>query len=319
MMNNVDKTDTKHTHNTKDNTMSNFATLKKSSMSLDRLAKEIEKMNAPATSEKNGEDNRFWKLERDKSGNGSAVIRFLPSAAVDGEDSLPWVRVFDHGFKGPTGKWYIEKSLTTLNQKDPVSEYNSKLWNESTDDNSPQRKQARAQKRRLQYISNILVVSDPKNPENEGKVFLFKYGKKIFDKITLLTNPQFEGDDPVNPFDFWRGANFKIRIRTVDGYPNYDQSVFAEPSAVSDNDSELEKIWKSQHSLKEFVAPSSFKSYEELKKRLDEVLGLDAAPETPRREPVASRPTPAAKPDVSVSLTADDDDDDLEAFKALAQ
>lgn len=318
-MNDVNKPYTKHTKNTKDNTMSNFATLKKSTMSLDRLAKEIEKMNAPATQERNTEDTRFWKLERDKSGNGSAVIRFLPSAAVDGDDSLPWVRVFDHGFKGPTGKWYIEKSLTTLNQKDPVSEYNTKLWNESSDDNSPQRKQARAQKRRLQYISNILVVSDPKNPENEGKVFLFKYGKKIFDKITLLTNPQFDGDDPINPFDFWRGANFKIRIRTVDGYPNYDQSVFAEPSAVSDNDSELEKIWKSQHSLKEFVAPSSFKSYEDLKKRLDEVLGLDASAETMRRESVA-RTSSSVRTTVSDSImTLDDDDDDLEAFKALAQ
>jgi hypothetical protein len=304
--------------------MSNFASLKKSSNTLERLAKEIEKVNAPATSEKKGDD-RFWKLERDKSGNGAAIIRFLPPPAVDGDDALPWVRVFDHGFKGPTGKWYIENSLTTLNQKDPVSEYNSKLWNESSDDASWQRKQARDQKRRLHYISNILVISDPKNPENEGKVFLFKFGKKIFDKITMLMNPEFEGDKPVNPFDFWKGANFKLRIRTVDGYPNYDQSIFESSAALNDDDEELEKIWKKQYSLKEFVDPKNFKSYDELKKRLDEVLGLSGEISTPRTEarPVASEKPVFNKPK-TIEETApwptgdDEDDEELAAFKQLA-
>ena len=305
--------------------MSNFATLKKSSSTLDRLTKEIEKANAPAETSKKGDD-RFWKLERDKSGNGAAVIRFLPTPAVDGDDGLPWVRIFDHGFKGPTGKWYIENSLTTLGGKvkDPVSEYNSQLWNSTQDDNSPARKQAREQKRRLHYISNIYVVSDPKNPENEGKVFLFKFGKKIFDKITLLMNPEFEGDEPVNPFDFWKGANFKIRIRTVEGYPNYDQSIFDTSKALLSDDEELEAIWKKQYSLKEFLDPKNFKSYDELKKRLDEVLG-EAQEENwakPAKEPVAKaaeKPVfnkPKAAEDVPFSL--DEDDPELEDFKKLA-
>jgi hypothetical protein len=307
--------------------MSNFASLKKSSGTLDRLTKEIEKLNAPASSDKKGDD-RFWKLERDKSGNGSAIIRFLPPAAVDGEDSLPWVRVFDHGFQGPTGKWYIENSLTTLNQKDPVSEYNSTLWNATTDDQSWQRKQARAQKRRLHYISNIYVVSDPKHPENEGKIFLFKFGKKIFDKITLLMNPEFEGDSPVNPFDFWKGANFKIRIRTVDGYPNYDQSIFDVPKTLLSNDDELESLWKKQHSLKEFIEQKNFKSYEELKKRLDEVLGeaqeenwMKPANKEPvakvAEKPVFNKPLNADKAS-SPGFDVDDDDEELESFKRLA-
>lgn len=306
--------------------MSNFASLKKSSDSLNRLAKEIEKINTPATSNEREEDTRFWKLERDKSGNGAAVIRFLPPPAVDGEDALPWVRYFDHGFKGPTGKWYIENSLTTLNQKDPVSEYNSELWGDSSikDDSyrRTERKQARDQKRRLHYVSNILVVSDPKHPENEGKVFLFKYGKKIFDKITLAMNPEFEGDKPVNPFDMWKGANFKLRIRTVDGYPNYDQSVWDNTSAIEGSDDELEKIWKSEYSLKEFVDPKNFKSYDQLKKRLEEVLGATAGGASkPASKPVSTDddevPFKAAAQRKSVEV-AEDEDEDLSYFKALA-
>lgn len=307
--------------------MVNFANLKKSSSALDRLNKEIEKVNTP--SDKKSGDDRFWKLDRDKSGNGSAIIRFLPAPAVDGDDALPWVRIFNHGFKGPTGKWYIENSLTTLNQKDPVSEYNSQLWNQSTDDNSPSRKQAREQKRRLQYISNIMVISDTKNPDNEGKIFLFKYGKKIFDKITLLMNPEFEGDTPVNPFDFWKGANFKLRIRTVDGYPNYDQSVFSSNGPVSVDDSELESIWKREYSLKEFIDPSNFKSYTELKSHLNTVLDLaeEDAPwvhnaanaqqaQTYTKPQQAAPQTKTAAEDIPFDV--DDDDEELNAFKKLA-
>lgn len=307
--------------------MVNFASLKKTSGDISRLTKELEKVNAPA--EKKGDD-RFWKLERDKTGNGAAVIRFLPSSAVDGDDALPWVRIFDHGFKGPTGKWYIEKSLTTIGQKDPVSDYNSKLWNSTEDDKSWQRKQVRDQKRRLHYISNIYVVSDPKHPENEGKVFLFKYGKKIFDKITLLMNPEFEGDQPVNPFDFWNGANFKIRIRTVDDYPNYDQSMFDSPKPLSNDDAELERVWNMQYSLKEFVDPSSFKTYDELKRRLDEVLGLEeeaAWMKKPAEAPAIKSSAVTEKPVFNKPKTAAetssapfdvDDDDELEAFRKLA-
>ena len=301
--------------------MTNFASLKKTSSSLDRLTKEIEKINAPAGSERE-EDTRFWQPEVDKAGNGMAIIRFLPAPAVDGDDALPWVRVFNHGFKGPSGKWYIENSLTTLGQKDPVSEYNSELWNATSDDNSPQRKQARAQKRRLTYISNILVVSDPKRPENEGKVFLYKFGKKIFDKITQVMNPEFDGDTPVNPFDFWKGANFKLRIRQVEGYRNYDMSNFEAPSALDGDDSKLESIWKKEYSLKEFLDAKNFKSYDELKKRMTEVLELN---ETSKSKPSAVKavdidddevPFKAAASRKSVAVA--DDDDDLNYFKSLA-
>ena len=316
--------------------MSNFATLKKSSSSLDRLTKEIEKLNAPASSNESKGDDRFWKLERDKSGNGSAVIRFLPTPAVDGENGLPWVRFFDHGFKGPTGKWYIENSLTSLGDKtkDPAGEFNSYLWNLSEDDNSWSRKQARAQKRRLHYVSNIMVLSDPKNPDNEGKIFLFKFGKKIFDKITLAMNPEFEGDKPLNPFDLWKGANFKIRIRTVDGYPNYEQSLFDAPSALSDDDAELEKIWNKEYSLKEFVEASNFKTYDQLKARLAEVMGEDMAYQNfnggGQRPAVTStahafeKHIPAAKAAATAASepswdnNVDDDEDELEAFRKLA-
>jgi hypothetical protein len=302
--------------------MSNFATLKKSSNVLDRLTKEIEKINTPAEN-RSEEDTRFWKLERDKSGNGSAVIRFLPSPAVDGDDALPWVRYFDHGFKGPSGKWYIEKSLTTLGQKDPVSDYNSQLWNSTTDDNSPARKQARDQKRRLHYISNIYVVSDTKHPENEGKVFLFKFGKKIFDKITLAMNPEFEDEKPLNPFDLWKGANLKLRIRTVDGYPNYDQSLFEAPAPLSEDDGELEVIWKKEYSLKEFVDPKAFKSYEDLKRRLEEALGAPIATTkpTPKEKETTEDVFKAASNRQSVNTKdfSDDEDEDLKAFKALAE
>jgi hypothetical protein len=310
--------------------MANFASLKKTSSDLSRLTKEIEKINAPQSNERE-EDTRFWKLSRDKSGNGSAVIRFLPAPAVDGDDGLPWVRYFDHGFKGPTGKWYIENSLTTIGQKDPVSEYNSQLWNASTDDNSWQRKQARDQKRRLHYIANILVVKDPSNPENEGKVFLFKFGKKIFDKITLAMNPEYEGDVPVNPFDLWKGANFKLRTRMVAGYLNYDQSTFDNPSALSDDDDELEKIWKREYSLKEFTDPKNFKTYDELKKRLQEVLGetAEVAESTSMHSTrkvatdiASSKPTfdgPSKRKSVEDTPPFDtEEDEDLNYFKGLA-
>lgn len=302
--------------------MSNFASLKKSSADLGRLSKEIEKLNTPQGSDRE-EDNRFWKLERDKSGNGMAVIRFLPAPAVDGDDALPWVRYFDHGFKGPNGKWYIENSLTTIGQKDPVSEFNTQLWNSTTDENSWQRKQAREQRRRLHYIANIYVVKDPANPSNEGKVMLFKFGKKIFDKITLAMNPDMEGDEPVNPFDLWNGANFKLRCRMVAGYVNYDQSSFENPSALSDDDAKLEKIWKSEYSLKEFLDPKNFKSYEALKARLDEVLGTTAVVNDQITDSVTqSKPSfDAPKPRKSVEDTPpwnDSNDEDLDYFKSLA-
>jgi hypothetical protein len=311
--------------------MSNFASLKKSSADIGRLTKEIEKLNAPAESG-GKDDNRFWQPEVDKAGNGYAVIRFLPAPAVDGDDALPWVRIFNHGFKGPSGKWYIENSLTTIGQKDPVSEYNSALWNATSDENSPQRKQAREQKRRLTYIANILVVTDPKNPANEGQVKLFKFGKKIFDKITLAMNPQYQDEKPMNPFDLWNGANFKIKIRQVEGYRNYDLSSFDNPSPLSDDDAMLEKIWKSEYSLKEFTDPKNFKSYDELKRKLNDVLGISGMDvsrvDVKVNETVTKTYTKsdepsfeASKPRKSVEDTppwTDSEDEDLDYFKSLA-
>ena len=253
--------------------MVDFSQLKKaSSQSLDKLTAELNKLSNPQEQKKG--DDRFWQASVDKAGNGYAVIRFLPAPA--GED-IPFVRLFDHGFKGPSGKWYIENSLTSINQKDPVSEYNSYLWNLSNDDNSDSRKQARAQKRRLHYISNIYVVKDPSNPENEGKVFLYKYGKKIFDKLNDLMNPQFPDEAPVNPFDFWQGANFNLKIRNVEGYRNYDKSEFSKSSPLLDDDEELEKLWKKEYPLQAFLAPENFKSFDDLKTKLNTVLDVAAS------------------------------------------
>tara|TARA_Y100001963_G_scaffold52474_1_gene73548 strand:- start:57 stop:929 length:873 start_codon:yes stop_codon:yes gene_type:complete len=244
-----------------------FAKLKKQSKlgSLtQKLVKEVEKMNTTS-----GGDDRLWKLDVDKSGNGYAVIRFLP--APDGED-LPFVKLYSHAFQGPGG-WFIENSLTTLGQKDPVSEYNTTLWNNGTDAGKDT---ARKQKRKLTYISNIYVVKDPANPENEGKVFLYKYGKKIFDKLTAAMQPEFEDEEAIDPFDFWQGANFKLKAKNVAGYRNYDSSEFTATSPLLDDDDALEALWKKEYSLAELVASDQFKSYDELKKRLEYVLGNKA-------------------------------------------
>ena len=245
-----------------------FEQLKKNrAKNFDKL---VEAANQAGSQKQSYGDDRFWKPTVDKAGNGFAVIRFLP--AGEGED-LPWVRYWDHGFQGPTGQWYIEKSLTTLGENDPVSEMNSALWNSG---NEKDKETARKRKRRLHYVSNIYVVSDSANPENEGKVFLYQFGKKIFDKIMDVMQPEFEDESPVDPFDFWEGANFKLKIRQVEGYRNYDKSEFAAPSALSEDDDELKKIFESMHSLKDFVDPSNFKSYDELKSKLVRVLGSEA-------------------------------------------
>ena len=243
-----------------------FANLKKRrTTDLEKLQSEIEKINKPQNNFSR-DDERFWKAELDKSGSGYAVIRFLP--ALNGED-MPYVRVFNHGFQGPGG-WYIENSLTTMGQKDPLAEYNSTLWNSGIEAN---KEIARKQKRRLTYFSNIFVVEDKANPQNEGKTFLFRYGKKIFDKISSLSNPEFEDETPTDVFNFWEGANFKLKIRKVDGYSNYDKSEFVTPAALFEDDSEMERVWGEEYSLEEFVKSDNFKTYDALKTRLDVVLG----------------------------------------------
>ena len=247
-----------------------FASLKKASSgnSLARLTQEIEKLNQPTQT---GVDERLWKPELDKSGNGFAVIRFLP--APDGED-MPWAKIWSHAFKGPQGQWYIENSLTTIGKDDPVGELNRELWNSGKESDKAI---ARAQKRKLSYYSNIYVVSDPAHPENEGKVFLYKYGKKIFDKLVEAMQPAFADETPIDPFNFWKGADFKLKIRKVDGYWNYDKSEFAAPATLGGfDDEQLEEIWKKGYSLAEFEDSKNFKSYDALKARLDLVLKSQA-------------------------------------------
>ena len=288
-----------------------FANLKKQSRirSLtSKLTTEIEKMNSKGT---NGADERLWKLEVDKAGNGYAVIRFLP--APDGEE-LPWAKVWSHAFQGPGG-WYIENSLTTLGGKDPVSEYNRLLWNSGND---ADKDLARKQKRKLTYISNIYVVKDPTNPENEGKVFLYKFGKKIFDKLTAAMQPEFEDEEAIDPFDFWKGANFKLKAKNVAGYRNYDSSEFSATSALLDDDDALEALWKKQYSLEEFTAADQFKPYADLEKRLNSVLNTSRPPVAPEvateeEEIVTVPPTP-----VTASATPTDDDA-LSYFQRLAE
>jgi len=287
----------------------------KRSNSLDKLLGEVQKENAPLE-KKSYKDERLWKPEVDKSGNGYAVIRFLP--AVEGED-MPWAKVWNHAFQGPTGQWYIENSLTTLGKNDPVSEMNSAYWNTGIESD---KEIARKQKRKLQYFSNIYVVSDTKHPENEGKVFLFRYGKKIFDKVMAAMQPEFEDEKAINPFDFWEGANFKLKIRKVAGYWNYDSSDFDNPSALFDTDEKIEETWKTQYALNEFSAATNFKSYEELKTRLDAVLSGSVTVGNVANQ-LEDAPIAAPKIDtVAVESTSvpqkEEEDDTMDYFAKLA-
>jgi hypothetical protein len=298
-----------------------LADLRKSRGGFDSLMKEVEKIANPQSDSKKSDD-RFWQPEVDKAGNGYAVIRFL--APPQGED-LPFVRVWNHGFQGPTGKWYIENSLTTIGKQDPVSELNTELWNSGSEAN---KEVARKQKRKLTYYSNILVVKDPARPDNEGKVFLFKFGKKIWDKVKDMADPQFEDEKPVNVFDFDTGANFKLKIRNVEGYRNYDKSEFESPSPISNEDSVIEKIWGQQHSLTTFLDAKNFKSYDDLKKKLTMVLAAGAPPVKPAEnvdldEDIGSKPTQASAPRASVptpkqDVNFDDDAESLSYFAKLA-
>jgi hypothetical protein len=299
----------------KGNNMSSFANLKRNRSSFEKLSKAIETAQTSAEAGSK-DDTRFWVPEVDKSGNGMAVIRFLPAPAADGDDALPWIRVFSHGFQGPGG-WLIDNCLTTINEKCPVCEHNSVLWNSGIEAN---KEIVRKQKRKLNYIANVLIISDPKHPENEGQVRLFKFGKKIFDKITEAMNPEFADETPINPFDLWEGANFKLKIRNVEGYRNYDKSEFDKQEALfGGDDDKLEKLWKSEHSLTEFTEKKHFKSFDQLKTRLDKVLGFEGA----------ATPIKSKADDEVVSKFTDDailskkssiaDDDDLDYFKSLAE
>ena len=296
-----------------------LSNLKNKGSSLDKLKKAVEASSAGGNN-KSSADDRFWQPEVDAAGNGYAVIRFLDTPAVDGEDGLPWVQIWSHGFQGPGG-WYIENSLTTLGKTDPVSEYNTVLWNSGIEAN---KEIARKQKRKLTYVANILVVSDPKRPQNEGKVFLYKFGKKIFDKIKEKLEPQFADETPLNPFDFWKGANFKVKIRNVEGYRNYDKSEFDSPAALfNGDDAQIEKTWKSAYSLKDFLKPENFKTYDELKAKLERVLGAGgtAAASAKRIDdeeessPVI-RSAPAKKAVTAENVTVEDDD--MAFFEKLA-
>ena len=296
-----------------------IAALKRSKSNLDTLVSELAKVAEPQK-QQSYQDDRFWKPELDKSGNGYAVFRFLP--AVQDED-LPWARLWSHAFQGPGG-WLIENSLTTLNKKCPISEANTLLWNSGVE---ADKEIARKRKRKLSYYANILIVSDSKHPENEGQVKLYRFGKKIFDKITEAMKPEFEDETPINPFDFWEGANFKLKIRKVDGYWNYDKSEFEGPSAVFDNDEAIEELWNKQFPLKPFLAPENFKSYDELKAKLDRVL--TGVRNTGTAEDVAVPPATetnvpnvektVSSPSTPTTKTDDDTDETLSYFSKLAE
>ena len=292
-----------------------FESLKNSQSNFDAITKALEtKLSPEDQSNKNKyQDDRFWKPELDKTGNGYAVIRFLP--ASDKED-MPWQRVWSHAFKDQGG-WYIENSLTTLNHKDPVSEDNTRLWNTGVDSDKDL---ARKRKRKLSYYSNILIVADPKHPENDGKVFLYKFGKKIFDKITEAMQPAFDDETPINPFDFWKGANFKLKIRKVDGYWNYDKSEFESVSPIAADDEAIKAIWTKQHALKPFVDPSNFKTYDELKEKLNRVIMGTQSTVTVDEVNLPQKPstTTVKMPKVEESKPASDDDDTMSYFSKLA-
>ena len=294
-----------------------FENLKRNRDQISKLINAAESVGGSAEKKSYG-DERIWKPTVDKAGNGYAVLRFLP--AGEGED-LPWVRYWDHGFKGPTGMWYIENSLTSIGQTDPVGELNSRLWNSGIE---ADKEKARAQKRRLHYVANILVVSDPANPENEGKVFLYKFGKKIFDKIMDVMQPSFQDEEPVNPFDFWSGANFKLKIRNLEGYRNYDKSEFESPSQLADDD-KLEEIYGQLYSLSEFTDPKNYKTYDELKAKLMRVLGEEAEGGAPTVAQMVQVNEPAPSPmEAKAPLTAEeipfdtDEDDTMSYFAKLA-
>src|SRR5210317_1207164 len=301
-----------------------FANLKSNRADVSKLAQAASEISGQKQTKNKYEDTRFWKPTVDDSGNGFAQIRFLPAA--EGQE-LPWVRYFDHFFKGPTGQWYVEKSLTTLGNNDPVSEYNSRLWNSGIEED---KETARKQKRRLHYVANIMVVNDPSNPANEGKVFLYDFGKKIFDKIMDKMQPEFPGEEPINPFDFWSGADFQLKIRNVAGYRNYDKSEFKASSPLLEADeTKLEATYNQLHDVSEFTAPSSYKSYDELKQRLEVVLGQSTGAGstvkndslTQTAEVVAAKEQEpqviASAPEPNVTASTDEDDT-LSYFAKLA-
>lgn len=295
--------------------MSSFANLKRDRSSFDKLTKAIEAttQNAEAGSKN---DDRFWQPSVDKAGNGMAVIRFLSAPSVDGDDALPWVRVFSHGFQGPGG-WFIDNCLTTLTEKCPTCEHNSTLWNSGIEAN---KEIVRKQKRKLSYMANIYVVSDPSNPDNEGKIKILKFGKKIFDKLTEAMNPEFADETPINPFDFWEGANFKMKIRNVEGYRNYDKSEFAAKSALLEgDDSKLEDLWKKEYSLKEFTQKSNFKSYDQLKARLEKVLGLTEAVSIRTKAVDDTPPWNDQAESVLEKKSVVANDEDMDYFNSLAE
>ena len=292
-----------------------FESLKTSSSGFDKLTKALEENLNPEDSKKQNkyQDERLWKPELDKTGNGYAVLRFLP--ATSGED-MPWVRLWSHAVQGPGG-WYIENSLTTLGHKDPVSEENTRLWNTGVESDKGI---ARNRKRKLSYYSNVLIVSDPAHPENEGQVKLFKFGKKIFDKITEAMQPEFDDETPINPFDFWKGANFKLKIRKVDGFWNYDKSEFEGVSAIADNDDSIKAIWEKQYPLKPFLDADNFKSYEELKEKLNRVITGTKSTDTVENVDLPSTSTGTVQSKDSASTaSASDSDDTLDYFSKLAE
>lgn len=301
-----------------------FADLKKRRNNLEKLTEAAEKLNGT----KSYTDDRIWNVSRDKAGNGYAVIRFLP--APEGQE-IPWNQYWDHGFKGPNGQWYIENSLSSIGKEDPVSKLNSEMWNNPSKfgmDEEEAKKVVRDRKRRLHYVANVFVISDPANPDNEGKVMIYKFGKKIFDKIMDAMKPQYEDEKPLDPFDMWTGANFKIKVRNVENWVNYDKSEFDSPSKLSEDDDELEKIYNQLYDLSEFTDPAKYKTYNELQARLNTVLGYEQEDDSstdedlPREEPKKIKSAPAselASDEYDPDIDSDDDDDTDDVLAQFAR
>jgi hypothetical protein len=287
-----------------------FANMKRNRTDLSTLVQKASESSGATQGGSN--DDRFWYPQRDKAGNGYAVVRFLPGMA---EASTPWVRYWDHAFKGPTGQWYIEKSLTSIGIQDPIAELNSKMWNSGIE---ADKAIVRARKRNLRYVANVLVISDPAAPENEGQVKLYRFGKKIFDKIMDAMQPKFPDEQPMNPFDMWEGADFVLKVRTVENYPNYDASAFKSPKALFDgNEDKLEAVYNKQFDLSEWTDPKNYKSYDELKARLALVLG-ESAPRTVKQEIAMDEVREPKMMPTAENLSMDDDDDTMSYFAKLA-
>lgn len=294
-----------------------FADYKKKSKLGSLTDKLVEKFNKMDESSSKDDDSRIWTPKMGKSGTGEATIRFLPGGG--GKDEEAYIEVYSHAFTGTTGKWLIEKCPTTIGQPCPVCDENRTLWSNGKEtvvrgnDDSPGRK------RKLNYYSNVYIIDDPVNPENNGQVKLYKYGVKILDKIKMAIKPASKRKRPLEVFDMFMGADFNIVINKKGKYWNYDDSEFLDPEPLFDGDEDkLEEVYNSLYDLTELINPSTFKSKDELQARLDMVDGRTYQPKrvNPELEEELEEEYNTAKSVSSSIISNDDDDDDTNDYLA---